>query len=51
MLQALPAIFQFFLSWLSQIFDAYVTCSVLAGFFTLWILDRVFGIFDVLKSR
>lgn len=51
MLEALPAIFQFFLSWISQIFDVYVTSSVLAGFFTLWILDRVFGIFDVLKSR
>lgn len=51
MLDSLPAIFQFFLKWLSGIFDIYVTSSVLAGFFTLWILDKAFGIFDVLKNR
>lgn len=51
MLEVLPAIFQFFLEWLSQIFNVYVTSSVFAGFFTLWILDRAFGIFDVLKNR
>lgn len=51
MLEALPAIFQFFLEWITKIFNVYVTSSVLAGFFTLWILDRAFGIFDVLKQR
>lgn len=49
MLQALPAIVQFFLSWLSSIFNVYVTSSVLCGFFVLWLLDRAFGIFDILK--
>lgn len=51
MLEALPAILQFFLEWITRIFNAYVTCSVLAGFFTLWLLDRAFGIFDILKHR
>lgn len=51
MLEALPAIFQFFLNWISNIFNVYVTSSVLAGFFTLWLLDRAFGIFDILKNR
>lgn len=49
MLQALPAIFSFFLDFLSRIFNVYVTSSVLCGFFVLWLLDRVFGIFDILK--
>lgn len=51
MLEALPAIFQFFLNFLSRIFNIYVTSSVLAGFFTLYILDRAFGIFDIIKHR
>lgn len=51
MLEALPAIFQFFLDWITRIFNVYVTSSVLAGFFTLWLLDRAFGIFDILKHR
>lgn len=51
MLQALPALVQFFWEILSNIFDLYVTSSVLAGFFTLWVLDRIFGIFDVIKHR
>ena len=51
MLQVLPALAQFFCEILSNIFDLYVTSSVLAGFFTLWVLDRMFGIFDVIKHR
>lgn len=51
MLQALPALAKFFWEILSNIFDLYVTSSVLAGFFTLWVLDRMFGIFDVIKHR
>lgn len=34
---------------LRTIFNLYTTCAVLSGFFTLWILDRLFHIFDVLK--
>lgn len=49
MLEALPAIFSFFLQFFSSIFNIYITSSVLCGFFVLWILDRAFGIFDVLK--
>lgn len=51
MLEALPALTSFFWSVLSSIFNLYVTSSVLAGFFTLWVLDRMFGIFDVIKHR
>lgn len=49
MLDALPAIANFFWTLCGQIFDLYTTTSVLAGFFVLWLLDRMFGIFDILK--
>lgn len=51
MLQALPAIFSFMMNFFSEIFNVYVTSSVLASVFALYILDRVFGIFDILKHR
>lgn len=51
MLDALPAIAEFFWQMLTEVFDLYTTSSVLAGFFTLWLLDRMFGIFDVIKHR
>ena len=51
MLDALPAIAEFLWNLLTQVFDLYTTCSVLAGFFTLWLVDRMFGIFDVIKHR
>lgn len=49
MLQSLPDIVSFLFSSLTSIFNIYVTSSVLAGFFCLWILDRLFHIFDILK--
>lgn len=49
MLDVLPAIFQFLLTWFTSIFNVYVTSSILCGFFTLWLIDRAFGIFDILK--
>lgn len=51
MLQALPAIATFFWDFLSRIFNVYTTCSVLGGFFTLWLINKMFGIFDVIKRR
>ena len=51
MIQALPAILQFMLGFFKDIFNVYVTSSVLATVLVLWILDRVFGIFDILKHR
>lgn len=50
MLDALPAIAGFFWEWLGKIFNLYTTCSILSGFFALWVLDRIFGIFDLLKK-
>lgn len=51
MLEVLPALASFFWQICSRIFNLYITSSVLAGFFSLWILDRMFGIFDVIKHR
>lgn len=50
MLDSLPLIAAFFWEVLSKIFDLYTTSSVLCGFFVLWLLDRMFGIFDILKK-
>lgn len=49
MFNVLPALSAFFWEIIVQTFDLYTTCSVLAGFFALWVIDRMFGIFDVLK--
>lgn len=49
MLEVLPAIADFFWQLCGEIFDLYTTSSILAGFFVLYILDRMFGIFDILK--
>lgn len=49
MLEVLPAIADFFWLLCGEIFDLYTTSSILAGFFVLYILDRMFGIFDILK--
>lgn len=51
MLEVLPALASFFWQIMTKIFDLYTTSSVLAGFFSLWVLDRMFGIFDVIKRR
>lgn len=51
MLDSLPMIATFFWQILTDVFDLYTTSSVLAGFFALWLLDRMFGIFDVIKHR
>lgn len=50
MLEVLPQIAGFFWDLVRQFWTLQTTSSVLAGFFTLWILDRMFGIFDVLKK-
>lgn len=49
MLDALGQITTFFFSWFTNIFDLYTTCQVLSLTFTIWVLDRIFGIFDILK--
>lgn len=47
----LSDIFSFLLSVLQQVLNLYFQNPVLSAFFTLWLLDRIFGIFDVLRSR
>lgn len=50
MLEVLPFLAEFLWDILRQVFNLYTTSSVLCGFFVLWILDRMFGIFDILKK-
>lgn len=49
MLDVLGQISTFLFQLLGEVFDLYTTCQILTGTFVLWILDRVFGIFDILK--
>lgn len=49
MMSGVSAILSFFLSWIRSIFDLYVFCDVISAFFALWVLDRVFHVFDVIK--
>lgn len=49
MLEFLGDIATFVFSQISSIWLLYTTSSVLAGFFCLWVLDRLFHIFDILK--
>lgn len=50
MLEFLGDIANFVFSQIKSIWILYTTSSVLAGFFVLWVLDRLFHIFDVLKK-
>ena len=36
-------------SQMSSVFNVYTTCSVISAFFCLWLIDRMFHIFDILK--
>lgn len=49
MLEVLGQLATFMFSQIRSIWVLYTTSSVLAGFFVLWVLDRLFHIFDVLK--
>lgn len=49
MLDSLPQIWDFFYNTVTQYWKVITSCSVLAGFVTLAILDRLFNIFDILK--
>ena len=54
MLQAfingLELIWPFLLNVMSQVFNLYMTQPILMAIFSLWILDRVFHIFDLIKG-
>lgn len=49
MLEFLGAIWDFIWQQLGSIWILYTTSSVLSGFFALYVLDRIFHIFDILK--
>lgn len=49
-LSLLFQIWEFLLDIFSKVFVLYTTQPVLMAAFTLWILDRVFGIFDLIKG-
>ena len=43
--EIVPALF----NQITIIWGAYTTLGVVSAFFALWVLDRVFHIFDILK--
>lgn len=45
----LGAIWSYLLNLLGQIFNLYTTSAIFISVFTLWVLDRIFGIFDILR--
>ncbi len=49
MLDALDSVVQFLFYSIQQTWQLYTMTSVLGAFFALWVLDRLFHIFDILK--
>lgn len=49
-LSGMDAAWQFLLQVGTAVFSMYITYPILMAAFTLWILDRVFGIFDLIKG-
>ena len=49
-LSGLDAAWTFLLSVLSKCFDLYTGTPVFVAVFALWVLDRIFGIFDLIKG-
>lgn len=47
----LNLIFAFILQCLTKIAELYQDNFILSLFFTLWLLDKVFGIFDRIRGR
>lgn len=50
MLIGLTSAWQLFVTIIGYIWEAYTLNAVLSAFFTLWVLDRIFGIFDLIKG-
>lgn len=46
----LTLIWNFLLSVLSQVFTLYTSVPVFVAVFALWVLDRIFHIFDFIKG-
>lgn len=51
MIGTLNNIANWLLNILNQIFNVYMTNAVLFPVLVLWVLDRLFGIFDILRRR
>lgn len=49
-LAGLDAAWTFLFDVMTKLFQMYTTIPVLIAVFALWILDRVFGIFDLIKG-
>ena len=49
-LSGLDSAWTFLLQVMSLVFNLYTEEPVFMSVFTLWILDRVFGIFDLIKG-
>lgn len=49
-LSNLGLIWDFLISTLTQLFALYTSYPVFMAVFTLWVLDRVFGIFNLVKG-
>lgn len=49
MLEILESVGTFLFTQIKAIWVLYTGSTVLCGFFTLWVLDRLFHIFDILK--
>lgn len=48
-LTGLDAAWAFLINVLNQLFSMYTTVPIFVAVFALWVLDRVFGIFDLIK--
>lgn len=48
-LTGLDAAWTFLLDVLNQLFSMYTGIPIFIAVFALWVLDRVFGIFDLIK--
>ncbi len=49
-ISGLDAAWAFLLSTFGDIFDLYTSVPVFVAAFVLWVLDRIFGIFKLIKG-
>lgn len=50
-MSALSQIWDFLIDIFTKVFTSYTTIPVFIAVFALWVLDRIFHIFDYLKGR
>lgn len=49
MIDGVRAVVTWFFSQVSAIWVAYTVLPIVSAFFAIWVLDRIFHIFDILK--